>query len=405
MDNTIIQQFLNEHDYDIRKTHNGRWIDQKCTMDVLCLVSDCIVEYIRNKPDKTFTVNDIWYNEYTIENVQQIFSKPDPTQKASNEYDKYFGQPIKLLDAANIIHGEKSGNRYTYSIVNQELLEYISFRERNSFNFLCLYIEKVLKDSDMYRMFEYFFRLQNKSSFKELKDAYTNFTINNTPINGATECGRIFTKVLNPLACKYKKCGTERGHLSKDIITQDMIMYNQKNWRDILSEKPKDVTRADYEITSPKLDDDYLTAYRINRAKKNLRRFNDLYLESKTELFDERHSMDIATQIHHIFPVNEFPIIADYLENLIALTPTQHLLYAHPNNNTQYIDRMYQYLCLVAKTGTIRDNLLGKKEEPIIYDFYLYQIVLNTGLGTEEFFDIQEMDFDGLLNRIEKFYA
>ncbi len=405
MDNTIIQQFLNEHDYDIRKTHNGRWIDQKCTMDVLCLVSDCIVEYIRNKPDKTFTVNDIWYNEYTIENVQQIFSKPDPTQKASNEYDKYFGQPIKLLDAANIIHGEKSGNRYTYSIVNQELLEYISFRERNSFNFLCLYIEKVLKDSDMYRMFEYFFRLQNKSSFKELKDAYTNFTINNTPINGATECGRIFTKVLNPLACKYKKCGTERGHLSKDIITQDMIMYNQKNWRDILSEKPKDVTRADYEITSPKLDDDYLTAYRINRAKKNLRRFNDLYRESKTELFDERHSMDIATQIHHIFPVNEFPIIADYLENLIALTPTQHLLYAHPNNNTQYIDRMYQYLCLVAKTGTIRDNLLGKKEEPIIYDFYLYQIVLNTGLGTEEFFDIQEMDFDGLLNRIEKFYA
>ena len=45
MDNTTIQKFLDEHDYDIRKTHNGRWIDQKCTMDVVCLVSDCIVEY------------------------------------------------------------------------------------------------------------------------------------------------------------------------------------------------------------------------------------------------------------------------------------------------------------------------------------------------------------------------
>ena len=44
MDNTTIQKFLDEHDYDIRKTHNGRWIDQKCTMDVVCLVSDCIVE-------------------------------------------------------------------------------------------------------------------------------------------------------------------------------------------------------------------------------------------------------------------------------------------------------------------------------------------------------------------------
>ena len=34
MDNATIQEFLDEHDYDIRKTHNGRWIDQKCTMDV-----------------------------------------------------------------------------------------------------------------------------------------------------------------------------------------------------------------------------------------------------------------------------------------------------------------------------------------------------------------------------------
>ena len=109
MDNATIQEFLDEHDYDIRKTHNGRWIDQKCTMDVVCLVSDCIVEYTSGRNRKSFTVNDIWYNGYTVDNVQQIFSKPNPTEKASNEYDKYFGQPIKLLDAAGIIHGEKSG--------------------------------------------------------------------------------------------------------------------------------------------------------------------------------------------------------------------------------------------------------------------------------------------------------
>ena len=319
MDNTTIQKFLDEHDYDIRKTHNGRWIDQKCTMDVVCLVSDCIVEYTSNREDKRFTVNDIWYSDYTVENVQQIFSKPNPTQKASNEYDKYFGQPIKLLDAAGVIHGEKSGRGYTYSIVNQELLEYISFRERNSFNFLCLYIEKVLKDSGLYRIFEYFFRLQDKNSFRELKDAYTQFTINYTPINGATECGRIFTKVLNPLACKYRKCGTERGHISKDIITQDMIMYNQRNWRDILSEKPKDMTRIEYEITLPKPSEDCMTTYRINRAKKNLRRFNDQYRNGKTEVYDERHIKDPATQMHHIFPASDYPAIADYLENLTQL--------------------------------------------------------------------------------------
>lgn len=404
MDNAIIQKFLDEHDYDVRKTHNGRWIDQKCTMDVVCLVSDCIVEYTRDKSEKKFTVNDIWYSDYTIENVQQIFSKPDPTEKASNEYDKYFGQPIKLLAAAGIIHGEKTGRGYTYSIVNQELLEYISFRERNSFNFLCLYIEKVLKDSGIYEVFEKFFRLQDKASFKELKDVYTNFTISNTPINGATECGRIFTKVLNPLACKYKKCGTEKGHLSKDIITQDMLMYNQRNWRDILFEKPKDMTRIDFVITTPLMADS-MTTYRINRAKRNLRRYNDMYRSGKTEVYDERHIYDPATQMHHIFPANEFPRIADYLENLIALTPTQHYSYAHPNNNTQYIDRNYQYLCLVAKTGSIRDNLIGCEDGPVIYDFYLYQTVLNTGLRTDEFYKVSEMDFDGLLNRIEEYYV
>ena len=405
MDNDTIVKFLEEHDYDIRKTGNGRWIDQKCTMDVVCLVADCIIEFTESNPEKKFTVNDIWFNDYTVENVQQIFSKPDPSQKASNEYDKYFGQPIKLLDAAGVIHGEKMGTRYIYEIVNQEILEYISFRERNCYNFLCLYIEKVLKDSDIYPLFDYFFKLQTKESFHRLKDGYTKFTIEYTPINGAVECGRIFTKVLNPLACKYKKHGTERGQISKHVITQDMLLYNQRNWRDILSDKPKDVTRVDHEVTLPAPSEDYMTSYRIARAKKHLRKFNDMYRGGLTELKQDHHMGDKATQIHHIFPINEFPEIADFLENLIALTPTQHFSYAHPNNNTKYISIEYQYLCLVAKAGSIRDNLTHKYNEPVIYDFGLFQLVLNIGFKTEEFFEVQEMDFKGILNRIEKFYT
>lgn len=405
MNNQLLQDFLNKHDYDIRKSHNARWIDQKCTMDVLCLVADCIIECVNRKKEDIFTVNDIWHSDYTVENVQAIFSKPDPSEKASNEYDKYFGQPIKLLDAAGIIHGEKAGRGNVYSIVDYEILEYISFRERNSYNFLCLYIEKVLKDSGIYHLFEYFFRLQDKESFRDLKEGYTNFTIEYTPINTSVECGRIFTKILNPLACKYKKCGTEKGHISKDVITQDMLLYNQRNWRDILSEKPKDMTRVDYEVTVPKPSEDYMTAYRINRAKRNLRRFNDLYRNGKTEVQNEqRHMLDLATQMHHIFPAADYPDIADFIENLIALTPTQHFSYAHPNNNTQYIDRAYQYLCLIAKTGSIRDNLLENNKEPKIYDFFLFQMVLGIGLKSEEFYGIQENDFDAILNTIEKYY-
>lgn len=49
----------------------------------------------------------------------KFLANPNPTQKASNEYDKYFGQPIKLLERQAVIHGEKSGRGYTYSIVNK----------------------------------------------------------------------------------------------------------------------------------------------------------------------------------------------------------------------------------------------------------------------------------------------
>ena len=83
MNQQTIKAFLDAHDYDIRKTHNARWIDQKCTMDVVCLVSDCIMEYTTEKDQAAFTVKDIWYNDYTVENVQQIFSKPDPADRKS----------------------------------------------------------------------------------------------------------------------------------------------------------------------------------------------------------------------------------------------------------------------------------------------------------------------------------
>ena len=33
-----------------------------------------------------------------------------------------------------------------------------------------------------------------------------------------------------------------------------------------------------------------------------------------TEVSDERHNVDLATQMHHIFPASDYPAIADYME-------------------------------------------------------------------------------------------
>ncbi|GAA7210943.1 hypothetical protein Kyoto84A_04040 [Helicobacter pylori] len=82
--------FLKFRDYDIRKTQSARWIDQKCTPDVLS-VADCILEFTQYGIKKSFSVKDIWNNPYTNENVKMIFSKPDLNSDFSmHEYDKFF---------------------------------------------------------------------------------------------------------------------------------------------------------------------------------------------------------------------------------------------------------------------------------------------------------------------------
>ncbi|HHE9376266.1 TPA: hypothetical protein ACPGY3_001472, partial [Haemophilus influenzae] len=135
-----IKSFLSRHNYDVRKSGDARWIDQKCTYDVLSVVSDCILEYIENTNNKEFTVKDIWLSEYARENVISLFSKPDPKLKASNEYDKYFGQPIKLLSYSKILKYRKSGNKFFYMVDELELLKYIALRPSNSLEFLISYI-------------------------------------------------------------------------------------------------------------------------------------------------------------------------------------------------------------------------------------------------------------------------
>lgn len=76
-DNQIVE-YLNSNNYDIRISHNARWIDQKCTPDVLCIVADCIINYIDNNGiDTAFTSKDIWFSEYAIDNVHAIFRKVD----------------------------------------------------------------------------------------------------------------------------------------------------------------------------------------------------------------------------------------------------------------------------------------------------------------------------------------
>lgn len=401
MTNEQVQDFLNEHNYDVRVTGNGRWIDQKCAMDVICFVADCIVDYIQKGGTQPFESPDIWRSQYAVDNVQAIFSKPDPLRySAHDEFNKFFRQPMKMLAAAGVLHEEKKGIAIQFSVQNEEMLEYIALRERNAFVFLCLYIEKVLKDSGLWGSFERFFERETDEEYQTLKERFSTFSIRYTPINTEVEANRIFIKVLNNLACKYHKHGTERGHLSKNIITFDKIAYNQTNWRDELSGKDKNVARSDYQ---PAATENYYE-YRVNRAIKYLRQFNDEYNQGRSEVRTKLSIGVAATHVHHIFPRSQFRAIADYVENLIVLTSGQHLQEAHPNGNTQQIDRDFQYLCLMSKTDSIRNNIVGTHGAPVIYSFSDFLYVLATGLNNHSFEQIPENDFNCVLSMIDRAY-
>jgi hypothetical protein len=367
-----IKNHLDSIDFDLRKSGNARFIDQKCTPDILSSIAEAILELAEDEDGLTFTVKDIWSSAFANDVMIERFQKPAVTHPgAQNEYNKVFSQPIKLLEYAQILKvGGKKGTANTYKINDIDLLRHISLNDSKSLNFLISYLTKVLKDSNLTDLFDNFFEKQNGQSFNELKDGYCNFIIKYTPINGDTEVRRIFTKIINPLAFKNKSLGTKNGRLSPMPISYAELFYNRVNFRDIT--KPKGEPRK---LFLESLGEDSSSeSYQIEKAKRHIKKYH----EKKSETHHFQH--ESANHVHHIFMKSEFPELSDTFENLILLTPTQHLNFAHPNGNTQRISTPYQLVCLLAKLDSIEESEFWADD---FYDLSKFKQVINTGFDKE----------------------
>ena len=389
-----ISTFLNQFDLDVRKSGDARFMDQKCTPDVVCFIADCIMNL---NPQGEFIVQDIWDMPYFIKNASAIFGKPNPKEEtAHSEYDKFIQQPMRMLAYAHILGIEKRGTSNYYTIENLDILDYIATKERNAYNFLYIYITKVLADSNFLRIFdEYRDKAKKgaatKNDFAYLKEKYERFIIGNTAINGVVEVRRIFTKVFNVYCCENGIQGTEKGRQSKYAITFSDLMYNRINWRDVDKSKAQTRTQA----VSPdeiRQQQEYDT-YQVTKAMNLLRK---IQIESEVK---DQYGNGEATQVHHIFPKSDFPEIAHYLENLIKLTATQHFTKAHPNNRTQIINRDYQLICLLAKSQTIEQSLQRVGEK--YYRKESFIVVINTGLDTDM---SMSLSFDQIRTQLRYIY-
>ena len=398
--------FLEQKNYDIRVSGNARWIDQKCTPDVIWSVADFVLEYVDNVKSE-FSIKMIWQSDYAKQTIAETYSKPGTDEKtAENEFDKVFSQPLAMFCYAGIIKDISLNRKHLYIVENREILEYIAKNDVYALRFLHFYIEKVLVDSGLYPVFQAFFDNQDKAHFYTMKQAFVSFYHEYTPVKKDYEPKRIFTKVLNPLAFKNNKKGTKRGHLSADIIKKSDMMYNRDNFIDVYHDKPKGITRQEWLRLHPEIDrrDGYFEQM-MSCSTRVLRKFiieNRNGISELTQFSEHHFDVVAATQIHHIFTRNEFPEIVHYIENLIALTPNQHFSFAHPNNNTHIVDLQAQKTLLIAKTHSIKQNLT--EEDVPIYEFANFLTVLSVGWDNDSVLEIAENDYTDIIHSINHHY-
>ena len=305
-----IVDFCNQHNYDLRTSGNGRWIDQKCTPDVLWSISDFVLDYVNNVMPE-FTAKDIWQSDYAKQTIADTYSKPGTDDEtATHEYDKVFSQPLCLLCYAGIISDIGTVTRHRYRIENSGVLEFIARNDLNALKFIQIYNEKVLLDSGLFEVFIDFFDNQDSAHFEAMKRRFITFYHKYTAIKKDFEPKRIFTKVINPLALKYGKKGTEKGRISPRIIVRSDLMYNRDNFRDIYQDKPKGVSREDWQAAHPEFNvrPGYFVQM-MNASKRTLRNYIAQYRNNVSELtmfIETQTDMNEPTQIHHIFPKNEY---------------------------------------------------------------------------------------------------
>ena len=358
---------------DIRQTRDGRWFDQKVTPDVMAAICGVIVAYCNDSDRKYFTVRNLWKSEDFKKNMERDFGKPSPQNPgAAREYDKFIAQPLDVLRSAQILKLESERPNKVFRINSDlsDVLHKMADSEREAAEFLNAYIEEVFRQSGLLGLRDGFFARQDQSAFQKLKAGYSRFIIENTHINTEVECNRIFAKVVNIPAYFRRRKGAEMGKISRAPISLGDIRYNRINFRDAAAGKPKDIPRQQRRLISCGMSEPS-----VRRVVRDVKDFHKHKPEIRDRFSAVNPKASHKVDGHHIFPQARHPLLARFRENIILLTPMQHVCHAHAGDSGfGVISQSYQHLCLQKKLESVEK--CDKGLNCVFYSFSDYKKML-----------------------------
>lgn len=340
---------------DLTKTpREGIHYEQKTTPDLIWCVAHTISDITQENPNLVFSDKDIRESKVFSSLMQDYFSKA-PQEEAENEYNKVSSYQLGLLAFAGVLKLIK-GRPKKYQVLNYEAISFLSTNDLNASKFLADYTEKFLIDNNLISYFEQYKNNPNQDNHLKAKEAYWEWAKLNTGIRGddRKHTYRVFNKIFNVFCNKNRIPGEDASNITTGPCPYSFLIYNRENFRD--QDMPSGMTRSQYraEILS-EIDTGGVVTTLLKKAKEAVRARHGNDSEIKDPLLG--YTINSGVHVHHILPQHSYSQFSLSRENLILLTPGQHLSNAHIEASTKTINQDYQKICLKQKFQSIVESL------------------------------------------------
>ena len=364
---------------DLRKNpKQGLHYEQKTTPDLLWCVSLVILDITNNERNLVFSDSDIRLSPVFDNLMQDYFSKP-AQNLAENEYNKVSSYQLGLLVYSGILT-QVNKRPKKYRIAELQALEYMAVNDLNASKFLTEYTEKFLADNALLPYFETYKNVLTQENHLLAKEGYWAWAKINTAVKGTDprHSYRVFNKIFNVYCYKHRIPGEDGANITNGPCPYSFLIYNRKNFRD--ENKPAGMTRKVY-TEKMLLDIDasgVVGAVLSQKVKAEIKRKYNGVSEIQDQAFG--FIAESGVHVHHMLPQHSHPEFSLFRENLIALTPGQHLSLAHVQGNTQRINPDFQKVCLKRKFEHIKKSLHNGED---FYSLGKFIQVINSAFNLE----------------------